>query len=492
MASDRGFDKIHSQYRIALARAQDLQEQLNTKQKQWAEREEQFSITDKLARELCEDILAKDRNEMKLGTEYSWDSIPLHELLRKTKTVFQAYVNSKRDLLEKVMDESESRRMETDSLREQIRVMKRKSTDAADKKQEELAEAEQTEKTESPGNRSGAQKAAQKEHSIGDGSAQKVVIRMDEADELSGIEEDIVQAVADKEKNMRKGPKSPVISENQKRIRKKKEIKEKADAMHDVNIAEYEENMDGIQWEILRVIGTEGLSVYKEIENLLLRDNPGYVKSKIRVSEKLLESSGAVYSEKVAIPSGSCTVCTLTDMGERIYKRKYGKDPVLSEAEKVKKEHDNLHHGYGILYSADLLRNSGFFSEVCEYNRKNPVHLEGCSDYIPDIVCTDADGRKYYMEYECANHSQTSFNGKCQKMCQVTDTLNFIVQNREVEAELQSQVARWVENRGLQSLPHITVRITSARQMLGRDVREDSGWHYVYKLKNGTEPVVNF
>ena len=51
-------ESLLNQYHIAIAKAQDLQEQLNTKQKQWAEQEEKTNITEKLIREFCEDVLA--------------------------------------------------------------------------------------------------------------------------------------------------------------------------------------------------------------------------------------------------------------------------------------------------------------------------------------------------------------------------------------------------------------------------------------------------
>ena len=74
----------------------------------------------------------------------------------------------------------------------------------------------------------------------------------------------------------------------------------------------------------------------------------------------------------------------------------------------------------------------------------------------------------------------------------MTSTLNFIVPNREVEEEIKGQVTKWVENRGIASLEHVKVRITSAKQLKGRDIREDSGWKTVYILSDGLEPKTNF
>lgn len=491
---DKDYETLHSRYMIALARAQDLQEQLTTKQNQWAEREEQFATTEKITRELCENILAKDRDEMKLGKEYAWDNIPIQELVRKSITVHKNYVNSRKDLLSKIMDVAEKRRQELDGLKDQISVMKTGASQAVALKMDEIdsiVEAGQGQEPSHPGHEKQGNIHPNGED-ISKMPKNTPVIAMDSDDDFSAIEEEMMQSMADKEKEMRIGPKSPIVTENQKRVRKKKQMKEKADAIHDVNIAEYEKNMDDTQWEIVKTMGEGGISVYKEIENKVLSEKPAISKNKVRVALSLLSSAGVIQTTKIEIPKGSCTICQLTDMGERIFKREFKSPPVKSEAARVKAEHDNFKHGYGILYCADLIRNSGYFHDVSEYNRKHPIHLEGCSDYIPDITCTGEDGNIMYIEYECANHSQANFNAKCQKMCCVTSTLNFIVPNREVEEEIKGQVTKWVENRGIASLEHVKVRITSAKQLKGRDIREDSGWKTVYILSDGLEPKTNF
>lgn len=54
----------------------------------------------KLMRELCEDILAKDSKEMVLGTDYSWSSIQINELIRKSKQSFTNYIASRTDFMQ--------------------------------------------------------------------------------------------------------------------------------------------------------------------------------------------------------------------------------------------------------------------------------------------------------------------------------------------------------------------------------------------------------
>ena len=71
---------LENQYHMVVARCKDLEEQMRIRQKQWDQREVESKTTEKLMRELCEDILAKDSKEMVLGTDYSWSSIQINEL----------------------------------------------------------------------------------------------------------------------------------------------------------------------------------------------------------------------------------------------------------------------------------------------------------------------------------------------------------------------------------------------------------------------------
>lgn len=85
MSGRINYNTLLNQYNIAVAKAQDLQEQLSTKMRQWEKRDEDFKTVEKLARELCSEILVKDNKEMVLGREYTWGSVPIMELIIKTR-----------------------------------------------------------------------------------------------------------------------------------------------------------------------------------------------------------------------------------------------------------------------------------------------------------------------------------------------------------------------------------------------------------------------
>lgn len=114
---------LENQYHMVVARCKDLEEQMRIRQKQWDQREVESKTTEKLMRELCEDILAKDSKEMVLGTDYSWSSIQINELIRKSKQSFTNYIASRTDFMQKLVDQLEERRLEIEGLKDQISVM---------------------------------------------------------------------------------------------------------------------------------------------------------------------------------------------------------------------------------------------------------------------------------------------------------------------------------------------------------------------------------
>ena len=89
MARDAQYEALLSMYNIALAKAKDLQEQIQTKETAWGEKEKWYKLIDKLCREFCENVLAKDPNEMVLGQEYSWGKLDSVQLIQKAQKCFK-------------------------------------------------------------------------------------------------------------------------------------------------------------------------------------------------------------------------------------------------------------------------------------------------------------------------------------------------------------------------------------------------------------------
>ena len=65
---------------------------------------------------------------MKLGEEYSWSSIPINKLIKKTGDVFRQYNSDRTELEKKLMKTAEERRQQIESLQDQIIRMKTKDS----------------------------------------------------------------------------------------------------------------------------------------------------------------------------------------------------------------------------------------------------------------------------------------------------------------------------------------------------------------------------
>lgn len=488
MGKDTDLFKLQSMYNIAVSKAQDLKETLETKEEQWEQQEEAFSITEKLVRQLCEDVLAKDPKEMVLGTDYSWSSIPVNELIVKTRSVFRDYIGKQKDILRRLMDLAEERRLEIESLNEQISVMKTNPSTAVTMSQEEIKEQIEKEKQEKEIIQSMSPKT---QEAIKSG---KMQVTMEATDDFDDLEESLLEDMANAGERIKITPKSIPVTENRRRFEKKKERKEKAVVAHTVNLKEYEDKLNDTSWLILDAIGKERASRYSDIESYVMQHDAILTKNKIRVAIEILTNIGLLNKEPIKNPlKGNLFVYQMTDMGSRVFKDKYGKLPAASELDQITAEHDNPNHGYGIRFIGELLRDSGDFKEVCDMNRKHPISIGNNISYIPDLICTDKNGVKMYIEYECANHTQTNFSAKCNKMSKVTSVLNFIAPNREAVNKLMKEVEAWIASRGDgKAIRHITVRITSAVQIRGMDLSQNKNWKVVYMPGKSKEPIINF
>ena len=488
MGGNSDYATLLNQYNIAVAAGQNLQETLETRELQWDKREEDFKITEKLMRELCESILAKDPKEMVLGADYSWSSIPINELIIKTKKVFSEHNCKQKDFLQKMLDLAEDRRLQIGDLEEQIQLMKSSPATAATMTQEEIQERIKKEKQEKAAIASlplKAQEAAAK------GKIEVIMEKEDEEDEFEAI---VLKDMADKGGKVQLTPKSIPVTPARKQLEKKRQRKEQGVVAHMVNLKEYEDKLNESNWAVLEVIGKMGLSRYTEIENAVFESEPSYTTNRVRIATEILANIGLLNKELIKNPlKGTLYVYQMTDMGSRIFKDKFGQMPVVSELDEIMSEHDNCVHGYGIRFIAEMLKDTGEYKEVCDTNRKTPIKLGGGIAYIPDIVCTDNNGAKMYIEYECANHTQTNFNAKCNKMCKVTSVLNFVAPNRDAVTKLMKEVENWIASRGNgKSLRHITVRITSAIQMKDMDLKKNKGWKVVYEPGRKEVPEINF
>lgn len=519
MASDNEYSILFSKYNIAVAKAKDLQEQLDTKMEQWKKRDAEFDISERLIRELCESILAKDQKNMDLGKTKSWSSMPLNELINKAKMAFTSYNSERTDFLRKLMDLAEDRGNQIEDLKEEILYYKTRINSGEELNSEEIKKAAEAEKKKKAANTSAMSPKAQQAQKSGK-------VRFEEAEQ---VKEDLVNgkavAVYEEEdedpiegekteslhnKNIKDNYTAKMTPKSIRPIHTPKGIKDKRDKKNEIENAydndklkDIEAKLDEKCWLILKILGTTGKSKCKELAACVMdaqnNSSKPYSERSIMASIVDMANIGILEKKNIGTPLvPRMALCNFTATGARIYKRKFGNQPILTEWDKVIAEHTTLEHGYGILQIADQIIETDIFEEVSAWNRSNPVIIKQNDNetgikFVPDIVCRDKNNAIIYIEYELNHYNQREFNIKCNKILMATDRLNFVVPNTDVAADMVEKVIKFVQSKGNSNvLRHQMIRITTSSTIKGVDIRKDSNWMYTYKPIIDTEPKKNF
>ena len=492
MATDREYQALLDKYNLLVAKYKDLDEQYSSKKKLWNDKMNDADKTESLCRDLCESILAKDKKEMVLGVEYTWNKVPTVELILKARKSFIEYNKQRTDLMKHLVDSLDERRGEIESLKEQINILLTNSGSSTLTKEELEKRVESEKRNEAELNKTSydIKKNAEQGH------IQVEAIKMENSDGTCKTEEELIsEALQFDESFMRPTPSSIPVKESKASKDMKKRQKEmlQTPKAHVIDLREHINKMNAVSWDILNEIGTNGTSVYTEIESAIVNNKSNnYTQSRIRTATYEMARAGILHNQTINLPlRPKVTLFALSDIGQRLYKEKNnGKTAVVSEVERIIAEHDNVEHGYGIIDIASVLRASDEFTDVCTDRKQNTIVLENNNKYIPDIVCT-TEKHKHYVEYERGTHTQTDFNAKCNKMLRVTRYLNFVVPNKEIlENIFLPKVKKWIASKPKNSLNGVVIRINTANNVKNCNFSKHSDWNVVFMLSKGLEPVI--
>lgn len=483
MSRDREYDTLLNKYNILVAKYRDVSEQMRVKSDQMAKYEAAHDVIEKHARELCEMILAKDRAEMVLGNNRTWNTFSTDEMIAKAKLGFIKHNQQKTEILNQVMAIAERRGQELDSLKDQLAQMMTSGNIAS------LTAEQMIEKAKSESEKQAAIKKtpATTQEAIKAGQVDCII---EEEEDFEDGETVAIQDMMDLSVAAKLSPVNAAI----KRSCKKTDVMETAQknsvALHTVDLHKATKEWSECEWFIIEQIGTTGVAKGTDIIELAERQFGADKDATIRRSLGKMTDQNILDRLCVSLPrSKKISLYSLSYGGSKIFEERFKKKPVESEISKITKEHDNPEHGYGIMDLRDALTETGKYREVSMMTRNTPfdVVVGGRNyKYIPDLVCK---ANKYtdYFEYELGKTTQHDFNMKCSKMCQVTKYLNFVAPNQKVAAKLKSQVDIWIGERGIVSLKDINVRIGTIASL-----GEDGKWLVLYRLSQGAEPTENY
>ena len=139
-----------------------------------------------------------------------------------------------------------------------------------------------------------------------------------------------------------------------------------------------------------------------------------------------------------------------------------------SEIVILRKEHDNLQHGYFIKDAVSVLLEAGYID--VSMDRVQNTYQLGDRAWIPDIVATSPAGTKIHIEVELMNHTQAQFDDKFNKASYVTKDLYFFVWDKEKSQELSDVYSRWYfkEKQAGHDADRLTVYVNTLRNVQAR------------------------
>ena len=519
MAND--YNTLLSKYNRLVSRFNDLQTQVEEKQQKWKAIETAYKKNEASARGLCEQILAKNPDEMVLGVEYSWSKIDTATLLSKARTSFSTYNEGRTKLLKQIQATAEERRLQIDSLILQLahKIQDGRMSPSPAAVQEvkynkhtgEVIEDTVATQMAAPPT-SEVEKVLKKapykiQEAAKSGAISVVIMEDDEDVSYADIAQQadmarLSEVVSIDKQGIKVSPAA------KKRVAMEQARKKQAEVMM-MDIEPVRARMDDRKWLIVEVIGTHGYceraSIQSEFDKLFLARELG--KNKLSdgafayILKSLIDSNVLLLDNTVQHPIKSqFAVYYLSDVGKRFYEQQFKKPPIISERDLLVSQHDNLEHAFGIKSLKEILESSGEYTSVCMDRVQNTISMKDGSQYIPDIIAIcHPKGRpnafKVFMEYERDTHHQADFNIKLNKMAKNTRFLNIVAPNAAAAKGLAEKVNKWIASRGIQSLRSIKVRITSIKRLMdavsdGVSINDDKAWYATYNLSSGPDPVL--
>ena len=258
---------------------------------------------------------------------------------------------------------------------------------------------------------------------------------------------------------------------------------------HMIDLDKFMKDINPTMWLVIQTIGEQGINEQSEIKSFILQklvgNDSSINDSTINIAIANLMKMQILKRIKIVCGNRWFYIFELDEMGVRAYIGKFSKKPVMSEAQKLIKEHDNIKHGYLIKEASMIMKQKFDYESISTSRKYNYIKLTNGKACIPDITCAKSGVVDYY-EVECGNHNQDDFNDKCNKYRMVTKTIHFIVPQNEVLKTLQSQISAWIKSCGgpqVLKKGDMIVKVTTMKKLL------ENKWELVYDMSSD-EPIV--
>lgn len=228
--------------------------------------------------------------------------------------------------------------------------------------------------------------------------------------------------------------------------------------MTGVEMAGFAAKLSDFDWKIFEIIVANGISeekIAKEvcIRELIRMNEPCVCENTVWRSIKFLVNLNLFDVAKIVTGYRSFNILELSTFGSTMYVNAFQKKPAVQAHKRIKAEHANVHHGYMVMDTADILRSKFDYVKVTTGREENTINFRDGLSCIPDVCAIRRDSKLDCFEVECGNHHQVDMDVKLTKLCRLGCRIIIVGQNRKiVSGVLKRQVDSWVAHIGQEKL----------------------------------------
>lgn len=488
MVSDEEYKNLLNRYNKLLSKYEDLAETYKTNKEEWDKMEKHYKEFELRVVDLCDAIKNKS---IKIDDYSPKDMV---DRVHHASLTFDEYISSKNSLIKQIMDESEDKSATIENLKNQINQMIT-SGEFGISPNSNVSEGD----NELPTSNIAKTEPPSKGKLASIGKRGQHVIIVDNSDTFDGDDELLKKTIEDKENTEFKKIKAisssiPVFQKrNEARINKIKNEtsyeKQKIDELQKLDT-----ELKPLFKEIINIIGGKGKSRTSDIYNEAKRKNPEVLDSQIRTALSYLKNMKLICQESAKNPlSPNLMVFELSEVGVSLYIYMNKKKPVECEMRMIKREHDNLSHGYAILQLYELMKtDKETYADVCIENRKLGIRTNenrAKEFYIPDIKFKENNKYTTYYEYERGTQTVNDYEYKLEKMIKVTKYIYFITENKDVSEKINKIIQNWAKKKNPKVLDGYKAKICTA--IYFRDnifPKKTDKWQIEYNFSVSNEP----
>ena len=228
--------------------------------------------------------------------------------------------------------------------------------------------------------------------------------------------------------------------------------------MTEIEMSGFAAKLSDFDWKVFEIIVANGISeekIAKEVcvRELIRNNEPCVSENTVWRSIKFLVNLNLFDVIKTITGWRTINILELSVFGRMMYVNAFRKNPPDQEHDRIRAEHANIHHGYMIKDTAEILRNKFDYWSVTIGRKENTITFHDGLSCIPDVRAMRHDGGMDCFEVECGNHHQVDMDNKLTKLCRLDCRIILVGQNREVVCRvLKRQVDSWVAHIGREKL----------------------------------------